>query len=272
MRLAYAGNSPYAGPPVVQGGGGDASYPNKPAGYTTSTTYDFSTTPPGNADTDQPIPAASGWYNIYNVGWTLTTDSGASGAKPSGSAPASPPSIWQGRWDPGSYGGGIIGQGSGHGIGNIFYYLPGGVNHIYISLRHAVDAAYDWHPISNKFLNIEAGPTAHLLLMQLNEGGNWCHCEQLGTSNFYIDPANTPGQVNNDAIPTGQWNHFEILIDLAAATWKVWLNGTLRTNASSVPFAVSQLSMVGFYAFRGGGGETLASTMYWYYDHIHLAW
>src|SRR5262249_33090783 len=124
-------------------------YPNRPASYTASSEIDFSQTPAsgGNDGRDTPIPGApAGWNQIYyGTNWQRANDP---------SAPQSAPSIWQGTWKPGSYGGGVIGSGDGHGIGNVFYAAPKNLTHMYVSARVYFDFdASQWHPISNKFFN-----------------------------------------------------------------------------------------------------------------------
>jgi hypothetical protein len=106
------------------GGGGDELYPNRPSGWTNSTEIDFSQTPPTGTpvDSDRAISGAPGWFMIFfqnPTDWTHTTDA---------VAPNSPPDIWRGHWAPGVYGGGVIGEGGGHGIGNVFTRTPGGTN------------------------------------------------------------------------------------------------------------------------------------------------
>jgi len=255
------------------GGAGAAagSYPNRPASFTHSTEIDFSQAIPSLPDNvDRPISGASGWNMIYfGNSWTKTTDA---------SAPQSSPGVWQGHWAPGLFGGGVIGQGGGHGIGNVFSYAPAGASRLYMSLRVYFDfAASQWHPISNKFVNIEGDHSQ--ILVQLNEGGNWRHAEELGYtafSSFGVDfnrnsPTSISGQVDNRAVPTRQWTQIEVLIDFPNHVFKVWQDGVLTTDATPT-FASTRINTFGINAFRGGGGETLTTDLYWRYDHFYLAW
>ena len=247
-------------------------YPNRPADFAQFSEIDFSQAIPSLPDDrDQPITGAPGWNMIYfGDRWSKITDAGA---------PQSAPIIWQGHWAPGSYGGGIIGQGGGHGIGNVFTYAPGGASRLYMSMRVKFDFDSSlWHPISNKFVNLTGNNSQ--ILVQLMEGGNWRHAEELGFngySSFGVDnntsagDVHLPGRIDNRPVPTRQWVQIEVLVDLPNHLFKVWQDGVLTTNATPT-FASTKLTTVGINAFRGGGGETLSTDLYWQYDHFFLAW
>jgi len=250
---------------------GSGSYPNRPASFTQSTQIDFSQAIPSLPDNvDRPITGAPGWNMIYFGGnWNQMSDP---------TAPQSAPGVWRGHWAPGSYGGGVLGQGGGHGIGNVFSYAPAGASRLYMSLRVYFDfAASQWHPISNKFVNIEGDHSQ--ILVQLDEGGNWRHAEELGYTgynSFGVDfnrnsPTSISGQVDNRAVPTQQWTQIEVLIDFPNHVFKVWQDGVLTTNATPT-FASTRINTFGINAFRGGGGETLTTDLYWRYDHFFIAW
>jgi hypothetical protein len=134
----------------------------------------------------------------------------------------------------------------------------------------------DWHSISNKFINLETnGPVpGSNTLVEVYEGGKWLHASELasGTS---MDAGT--GQVDNNPVLTNQWNQVEMVIDIPNKLWKVWLNGTLKSDSTQRPggqYPFIQTSIVSFSikSFRGGGGEYLASDLHWRYDHIYLAW
>jgi hypothetical protein len=248
------------------------SYLNRPVSFAQSSEIDFSQTPllapPTDDGRDQAI-AGTNWNMIYyGSNWTKTSDA---------SAPQSAPSIWSGHWAPGSYGGGVIGAGGGHGIGNVFTYAPNGATRIYMSMRLYFDFdASQWHPISNKFVNITGDNSQ--ILVQLNEGGNWRHAEELafagngfGVDNNRNSPTSIAGQVDNRAVPNRQWTQLEVLIDLPNHVFKVWQDGVLTTNATPT-FASTTINTVGINAFRGGGGETLTTDLYYKYDHFFIAW
>jgi hypothetical protein len=248
-----------------------ALYPNRPASYTQTSEINFSQTPLQNPPTDdsrdQPI-AGTDWNMIYfGTNWTQLSDS---------TAPQSPPGVWQGHWAPGSYGGGVIGQGGGHGIGNVFTYAPSGTSKLYMSMRLYFDFdASQWHPISNKFVNIETD--AGLILVQLDEGGNWRHAEELsaagdfGVDNNRNSPTSIAGQVDNRPVPNRQWTQLEVLIDIPNHIFKVWQDGVLTTDATPT-FKATKITTVGINAFRGGGGETLTTDLYYRYDDFFIAW
>jgi hypothetical protein len=258
----------------ISGATSASLYPNRPASFTKSSEIDFSQAIPSLPDDiDRAISGALGWNMIYfGSNWSRTTDA---------SAPQSAPAIWQGHWAPGSYGGGVIGSGGGHGIGNVFTYAPAGASRLYMSMRVKFDFdPYLWHPISNKFVNLEGDHS--LILMQLKEGGNWRHAEELGFgspyTSFFVDGGpdfpgedHVPGQVDNRAVPNRQWVQIEVLIDIPNHVYKVWQDGVLTTNATPT-FASTRINMVGIYAFRGGGGETLTTDLYYKYDHFFIAW
>jgi predicted nucleic acid-binding Zn-ribbon protein len=249
-------------PAVVVGG----FTPNKPATWTNFTQLDFSQVAPGQTSVDAPIVGAElGWNTIYNSNFVKSSDP---------TAPQSPSSVWVGTWPAGSYGGGVIGQGGGHGIGNVFTTKPNGTNRIYASTRVYFDMdANQWHPISNKFINIETNNG--LILVQLNEGGHWRHAEFLSatTGSFWVDPGNgTAGQVSNIAVPTRKWVHLEVLIDIPNRIFKVWQDGVLTTDAKVTFTGVSKIYGIGWNAFRGGGGETISKPFAWRYDHFYVAW
>jgi hypothetical protein len=254
-------------------------YPNRPAAFTKSSEIDFTQAlPPMPDDVNQPI-AGTSWftYGTYSgpvsapiPNWTRTTDA---------SAPQSAPGIWQGHFAPGSYGGGVIGQGGGHGIGDVVTPTPN-ITRLYMSTRVYFDFdPADWHPISNKFVIIEGNNGSNLILVQLRENGDWRHAEELGPSgSFYVDGGtdfpgedHIPGQLDNRAVPTRQWVQIEILIDLPGHVFKVWQDGVLTTNATPT-FASTFMNTVGVHAFRGGGGETITKDLYWRYDHFFIAW
>jgi hypothetical protein len=258
-------------------GGGMATgiglYPNRPASFAQSTEIDFSQTPvqspPSDDQRDNPIPGAPDWNMIYfSNNWSETTDA---------SAPQSAPGVWTGHWAPGAYGGGVLGQGGGHGIGNVFTYAANGATRLYVSLRVYFDFdASLWHPISNKFVNIECDHS--LILMQLDEGGNWRHAEELGAAGYgdlAVDnsglPGSIPGRVDNRPVPTRQWTQIELLIDIPNHVYKIWQDGVLTTDAAPT-FASTKITTFGINAFRGGGGETLQTDLYYKYDHFLIAW
>jgi hypothetical protein len=252
-------------------------YPNRPASFTDSTEIDFSQAIPSLPDDrDRPITGTD-WNMIYfGSNWSQTTDANAR---------QSAPGIWQGHWAPGSYGGGVIGQGNGHGIGNVFTYGPGnvflsnGTTRLYMSLRVYFDFdASQWHPISNKFVNITGDHS--LFLVQLDEGGNWRHAEELGATgypsfgvddNTSVGDTHLSGQVDNRPVPTRQWVQLEVLIDIPNHIFRVWQDGVLTTNATP-KFASTKITTVGVNAFRGGGGETLTTGLNYRYDHFLVAW
>jgi hypothetical protein len=141
------------------------------------------------------------------------------------------------------------------------------------------DAA-DWHPVSNKFVNIFSNHST--ILMQLREADNWRHAEELRAgdpySSFFVDDGvddvnedHIPGQIDNRAVPNRQWTHIEVLIDMPNHVFKIWQDGVLTTDAAP-NFASTQMDEFGLYAFRGGGGETLENDLYYQYDHFFLAW
>jgi hypothetical protein len=264
---------------IGSGGGGGPLYPNKPPSYTNTTEINFSQAIPSTPPFDQDTPiTGTDWFGIWQADasptmWQQTTDA---------TAPQSPPGIWRAHWAPGSYGGGVIGEGAGHGIGSLFTRAMSGTNRIYFSLRcyfEFPNASY-WHPISNKFVNIECNNS--LLLNQLFEGNGavWRHAEELAFtgSSWWADNNTTPGEnhiggiVDNRAVPINQWTQLEGLIDIPGGTYKMWQDGVLTTNVPSPPFVSSNMQTFGIFAFRGGGGETLNADLFYRYDHFHLAW
>lgn len=242
------------------------TYPNRPASYTASSDLDFSQAVPGAPDNvDRPILGAPSGWNMIFFGTSWTSANGQ----------------WTGSWVPGSYGGGVIGQGGGHGIGNIFYY-PGNTSRLYMSIRAYFDmTASQWHPISNKFVNIECNNS--LILVQLQEANrHWRHVEELGKTggSWYIDPdptqaANEPhiaGQIANPPVPVRQWTQIEVLVDLPAKTLKVWQDGLLTTDGKNLPFKSTTCYTPAWNAFRGGGGETITTPFNWQYTDAFIAW
>jgi hypothetical protein len=256
--------APAPSPPAPSG-----SYPNRPSTFTHSTELDFSQAVPSLPDDrDRPI-SGTDWSAIY-FGGSWSSSAG----------------VWTGHWAPGSYGGGVIGQGGGHGIGNVFTYGPNaawvnvaGITRLYASLRVYFDFdSTQWHPISNKFVNIEGDHS--LFLVQLNEGGNWRHAEELGSTgfpSFGVDfnrsagDVHLAGQIDNRPVPTRQWVQLELLIDIPNHVFKVWQDGVLTTNANPT-FASTKIRTFGVNAFRGGGGETLTTDLSYKYDHFFIAW
>jgi hypothetical protein len=277
MRLSPSAlrNSMIAGGPGIAGGGGGgggalSGFPNKPVSYTNSIDFNCSQnpvqSPPANDQVDNPIPGGNGWNMIYfGTSYQKVTDS---------TDPQSPSDVWRLFWPSAT---GTIGQGGGRGIGNMFITI-GTTNRMYLCVHILFEPGYVWHPISNKFINIENSNS--LYLVQLREGSYWLHCEQLGFAgeNFYIDPENTAGQVNNTAITVGDWHRIEMVIETGngaagAGTWKTWLDGTIQTNASGLTFRNANMTGLGLNAFRGGGEEDgTVPDMYWRYGNIHLAW
>lgn len=242
-------------------------YPNRPSDWTNSTELDFSQSiPSGGTGVDVAIPGTD-WFVInLESNWTKVSDA---------TAPQSPPDIWRGHVDSGVYG-------DGHGIGNVFTYAMLNQTRLYASLRCRWAFPNDnWHPISNKFINIFSNHST--ILVQSREGGNWRHCEELGQGdpywNFYVDDGtdNLPfedhiaGQLDNRAIPTNQWVQIEVVIDLPNHVFKVWQDGVLTTSATPT-FSSTAMESFGVFSHRGGGGETLADDIDFEYDHFFLAW
>jgi hypothetical protein len=257
-----------AAAPVSTPGG---LYPNRPPSFTQSSEIDFSQPIPELPDNvDRPI-SGTNWNMIYfGRNWSQTTDS---------TAPQSAPGIFSGHWAPGSYGGGVLGQGNGHGIGNVFTYAANGATRLYMSMRLYFDLDSTlWHPISNKFVNLECDNS--LILMQLREGNNWRHAEELGFTggDIFVDgganapgEVHLPGQVDNRAVPSRKWIQIEMLVDIPNHVFKIWQDGVLTTDAAP-NFVSTKITTVGVNAFRGGGGETLTADLYYKYDHFFIAW
>lgn len=232
-------------------------YPNRPAAFTLDSEIDFSQTiPTGNDQIDNDIVGAPGWGFIrFGTNWTKVGDT------------------WVGHWAAGVYP-------DSHGIGDLYAPLSfGSSGTMYISIRMRINGnANDFHGTSNKFVNIE---TDHgQILKQLKETTHYRHPEELavGGSNWYGDDDPTPGenhlgpQLDNRAVPVNQDFHIEVVIDIPNGLFKVWQDGVLTSSYSSVPFVATELNQFGLYAFRGGGGETLAHDIDWIYQHIKLAW
>lgn len=254
---------------------GGGYYPNKPSNYGLNgkiTEIDFSQlipfTPPYNQDC--PIPGLPSWAAIYqDTGadpshWSLLSDP---------TATQSPPGVWKAQWTAGVYP-------STHGLGNIFTSPAFGTSgRVYASMVTKFDYVdqNDWHPISNKWVNIECN--ASQLLMQLKEGSYYRHVEELSFTNgsWWGDDNPVPGenhlgaQVSNIVVPINAWNQIELLIDIPLGIIKVWQNNVL-TSSYTPPFVSNEINTFGFNAFRGGGGETLLHNIAWNYDHFYLAW
>lgn len=242
---------------------GGATYPNQPAGLGHMTEIDMSQTPP-TSGADVAIENAPGWNAIYmNGGWTAQSDP---------SAPQSPPGIWRVTFPAGSHGA----PDSGWGVGNLYTTALGaGVTRLYVSLWIRFDPMYVLHRISNKFLNLESyGASAYEnILVQINEGGNWFHFEELANGgDFFADP-----QVNT-APTLGAWHQLEVDLDVTGGHARIWLDGQLRTDAMTDLIA-DRTTGFGVYAFRGGGGEcpacaapALPRDVFYDLDHVYLAW
>lgn len=258
----------------------ESLYPNRPAGWTNFSELDFSQTPPaGSIGVDLTI-AGTDWKcfenadnpDPFNSYWAQLSDA---------SAPQTPPSTWVGTWRVGTYA-------TGHGIGNVFTYGPGNlfltnpISRVYMSMRvkfEFPDTSY-WHPISNKFVNIFGDHST--ILTQVREAANWRHAEELGNGDpyfsFFVDNGidapgedHIPEQVLNSVIPINEWVQLEVVIDIPNHIFKVWQNGVLTTSAAP-NFASTSMNTIGFYAFRGGGGETLGAVLKYHYDHFFIAW
>ena len=248
--------------PTSDGPGG-AGYPNQPSGFTHTVEIDLSQTPP-TSGADVAIAGATGWNAIYmSGGWTAQTDP---------SAPQSPPGIWRVTFPEGSHGA----PDAGWGVGNLYTTALGaGVTHLYVSLWIRFDPSYLLHGISNKFVNLESyGANEYEnILVQINEGGNWFHFEELANAgSYFADP------IVNTAPSFGAWHQLEIDLDIAGGRARIWLDGVLRTDGST-DFVAERTVGFGIYAFRGGGGEcascavpALARDVYYDLDHIYLAW
>lgn len=246
-------------PPPVAG-----SYPNRPASYTKSSVLDFSQPAPGDPkqngqSVDAPIIGSDGWAMYGNVGW-----------KSNGNG------TWTATFPAGAHG--TDNAGGGWGVGNFFRHMPERPTRLYA----AIDITFTGplHKISNKWLNIECSNS--LLLVQLREGNYVLHAEQLinGGASFWVDGNTQPNELHlpgrllpEPTITTGVPHKIETLIDPAARTWKIWLDGVLTTNASNLPFSCSNMVTIGWNAFRGGGGETnLPTDVTWTVNEVLLAW
>jgi hypothetical protein len=262
--------------------GGGALWPleSTSAAWQGSADLDMSQSVPSPPDNvDRPIAGGNGWNMIYfGDSWLPgTTSSFGLPDKPAGFNNR----VWRGRYTPGSYGGGVVGAGSGYGIGNFFLVLGHTVRRVHIGMLMYFDfpdASY-WHPISNKGVNIE-GSNA-LLLRQWKEGSHYNHCEQLhftsGALSFFIDndspssdgEKHPAGQLNNNAVPLRQWVKSECEIDLMNGVFRSGQDGVL-TTVSTPPFTPTTMQPPGINFFRGGGGETLSQNRDYYVGHIHV--
>jgi hypothetical protein len=250
---------------------GSGFYPNLPATWSTSRQINFSDAVPADVGGSGQAIGSTGFTMVpasYTF-WTKTSDA---------TAPQSQPDTWVGHMASGSYGGGVVGSGSGHGIGGVLTALSS-ITRLYASVRIYFDYPDTsfWHSISNKFLFIQ-GDTG-LILVQLSEGGYWLHAEELASpTSIFVDPGtdhpgedHIPGQLSNTTVPVGQWMQIEVEIDLVNHIFKIWRDGTLTTDATPT-FTSTAITEFKLDFFRGGGGETLTSDLNWKIDHIYLAW
>jgi hypothetical protein len=251
--------TPSPTPTPVPAPSGALTLTNRPSSYTHLSELDFSQQVPGPPDNvDRPIPGAPVGWNMIYFGNSWTSSGG----------------VFTGTLKAGSYGGGVVGQGSGYGIGNVFNNAINGTKHLYAAMRVYFDFdAAGWHPISNKFVNIETDNG--LILVQLNEGGQWRHAEFLSatTGSFWVDPGSgTAGQVSNIPVPTRRWVTLEVLVDVATGVFRVWQDGVLTTDAKRPFTGVTKIYGIGWNAFWGGGGRTEPVDRSYKYDHFAIAW
>lgn len=245
---------------------GTPSYPNKPSGYTNTREISFTQSIPSGIGSERAIASSGtpGWRMIYDQ-----NDGGVStfSQQTDGTAPNSPPAIWRLHFIPGTYT-------DGHASGNVFtVFSAPKPQRLYCSFVFMLNAGFPFHPISNKFIWMVPGQ----LLIQLQETIRWLHAEHLDGSQWLdnvIGPTNgaTLHTYNNDAVSTGAWHNLEFVLDRPAGTWQIWLDGSLKLNASGITITDPEFDEFLITGHRGGGGETLATDGYWYYDHIHLAW
>lgn len=243
-------------------GSGWAWLANKPASYINTSNLSFSqSVPTPNPGNSTAIVGASGWNTTYDwepgpgSNFSATTDT---------AAPGSPSSIWQLHWSPGTWG-------TSHSGGNIWRNISSIGSRLYWSQTFKVDANYQWHPISNKWL-LFAGIS---IIVQIKEYDRYFSVQnQGGSQNLHPGSENgaTLHTYVNRTITPGDWHQYEVLVDLAAGTWKQWLDGELILDASGVVYSQSSFVEWVLTGHRGGGGETLATDLYWYLDDFYLAW
>lgn len=219
-------------------------FANRPASYTKLISdYGFGEAVPGN-DRDQSF-GTGGWSMIGGAPISIVSDP---------SAPVSPPSTLQWRFDPGP---------GGESVGNVYRALNLNVNEIYVAFSVWHDPNFEWNEVSNKLLYWEDGNT----ILQSRHNDSYLSL-YIGAYDVVYDPNGYNPQKSDF---NGKWVNIEYIVKRGnPGLLKVWMNGKLVSNyAVRVP-TISSWSEVSINSTWGGGG-TRTRTSYRRIDHVLIA-
>lgn len=233
---------------------------NRPASYTNILPeFDFSASIPAGGGNERQV-AGTAWSVIYD-------GNGSGGSNFSRvsdpTAPRSPSQVWQLRQPAGDYG--TLGQGGGHGFGNVFRSLPNGTRQLYACWYSKFSVGYYVHPVSHKYVNIFTS-TGDAVYVQLARYGNYW--EALDGATDYPFPT-----LINQAPIWGTWIQQEIQVVAGnPGIVRVWIDGQLRTEATNHAVAAgATLDEFGLFGHMGGGGFDLSADQYQWFDNILIA-
>jgi len=242
-------------------------YPNLPGGLSAISDIDFS-----NA-----VPANSGPFTkliVGGQGWLINGATNNIAAISDANDLISPSGVWEVNFAAGSYGGGIVGQGDGTGFADIGIDLYGRApvgfkSKLYFAEDVWWDSNFEWHPISNKFFELDN--EGMQLLIQSRDQNGYLRPEELVSG--------TVSGGNLGAFSLGVHHRLEIYLEYGApgaSLIKLWLDGTLRINnptATLNGFASGTNHYQDLYLrnYRGGGGEIKTRASQIRYGHAHIA-
>lgn len=239
------------------------AWPNEPSGATVLNDWGHN------------LITGGGWYDVYGEGGTSTIVTDVT-------APLSPTNVLQQRWPNGGVGGNTGGGGNA-------YIFSAFQPDIYWGNWMKVDANFEQHPSGSKLgwihTRLNNVPMNNQLIYSLIGTGPYClrttyqnatvnnsHIGEsagLGTANFYPSSAS--------CFNGGTWVRIEQYFRPASCItcrngiWKMWVNGTLVMNLTTLNSELIYPDAVSHITVWGGTGSVKTRDSFIWWDHEHVS-
>lgn len=239
------------------------AWPNEPSGATVLNDWGHN------------LITGGGWYDVYGEGGTSTIVTDVT-------APLSPTNVLQQRWPNGGVGGNTGGGGNA-------YIFSAFQPDIYWGNWMKVDANFEQHPSGSKIgwihTRLNNVPMNNQLFYSLIGTGPYClratyqnatvnnsHIGEsagLGTANFYPSSAS--------CFNGGTWVRIEQYFRPASCItcrngiWKMWVNGTLVMNLTTLNSELIYPDAVSHITVWGGTGSVKTRDSFIWWDHEHVS-
>lgn len=147
------------------------------------------------------------------------------------------------------------------GAGNLGRPLPN-LKEVFIAYWVKWDRAFEFHSISTKHIRLQKSNGN--FLVQASHNRDFLRASDEGIGQAY--------EPQNGSMPTlGTWHLVEVLIRVGSpGTVRIWLDGQLRTNYTSLP-VTGPFQTISFDGHLGGGASRKTRESWIWYDRIFVA-